>query len=158
MGLLQSFVPLMRVPSTILNRIQASLFDRRGNGVGNTLATGLDAISNAWDKGVVHFSLDRPVPPGSLLIDNSFDWRDRHMVVSYRFDPARDIKPGESADHMHARDSGLVTGYTGTGSLRVRLGPNLTLFIGPTGVLFVEKSLGYGYVAIQLSTQIKERS
>ena len=158
MGLLQSFVPLMRVPSTILNRIQASLFDRRGNGVGNTLAVGLDAISTAWDKGTVHISVDKPVPPLALQVDSTYDYRDRHLHISYKFDPTRDIRPGQPEDHMHARDVGVVTAYTGNGSATIRLGPALSLFVGPTGVLFVNKSMGFAYLCVQISTQLKERS
>lgn len=158
MGLLQSFTPLMRVPSVVLNRIQSDLFDRRGNGVGNTLAIGLDAVSAAWDKGTIHISVDRPVPPLPLQVDSSYDYRDRHLLITYKFDPARDIRPGQGEDHMHARDVGIVTAYTRGGSATIRLGPDLSLFVGPTGVLFVNKALGYAYVCVQLSTQIKERS
>ena len=148
----------MRVPSAVLNRIQSSLFDRRGDGVGNTLAVGLDAISSAWDKGTIHISLDKPVPPLPLQLDATYDYRDRHLLISYKFDPTRDIRPGQPEDHMHARDVGVVTAYTRSGSATIRLGPALSLFVGPTGVLFVNKSMGYGYVCVQLSTQIKERS
>lgn len=158
MGLLQSFVPFMRVPSAVLNRIQSSLFDRRGNGVGNTLAVGLDAISSAWDKGTIHISLDKPVPPLPLQLDNTYDYRDRHLLISYKFDPTRDIRPGQPEDHMHARDVGVVTAYTRSGSATIRLGPDVSLFVGPTGVLFVNKNLGYAYISVELSTQIKERS
>lgn len=158
MGLLLSFTPLQRVPSLILNKIQASLFDQRANGVANTLAPGLAAVSSAWDSCRVQASLDFPVSPVGFLLDNSRDWRDRHITVEYRFDPLRDIRPGEAGDHLHPRDVGIATIYTGGGDRRLRCGPNLTLYVGPTGVLFVEKSQGWATVDITATCQLKERS
>jgi hypothetical protein len=44
------------------------------------------------------------------------------------------------------------------GDRRLRCGPNLTLYVGPTGVLFVEKSQGWATVDITATCQLKERS
>jgi hypothetical protein len=80
------------------------------------------------------------------------------ITVEYRFDPLRDIRPGEVGDHLHPRDVGIATIYTGGGDRRLRCGPNLTLYVGPTGVLFVEKSQGWATVDITATCQLKERS
>lgn len=156
MGLLQSFTPLMRVPSAILNKIQSAVFDQRGNGPINTLAPGLNAVSTAWDPVRLHASLDRPVIGGGL-IDNSRDYRDRMITVRYRFDPARDIRPGEASDHVFPRDVGIVSRYSGNGVF-INCTSSLSVWIGPTGNLFVVKSLGWAALDIEASCQLKERS
>ncbi len=158
MAFLNVFVPLQRVPAQILNAIQRGVFDQRGNGAGNTLTTNLDNQFTGWNCGRVQMSIDRPVAGLPLALDSAIDWRDRQITVAYRFDPLRDIRPGRGGDQMHARDRGLMQFYTGLGTIRRLLGPSMNLFIGPTGVLFIEKGLGYAYVEITTSTQLKERS
>jgi hypothetical protein len=158
MALLKLFLPLQRVPAAILNALQKAALDQRGNGVGNTLATGLDAEFTAWDCGRVQIAIAQPATPISLEIDATKDWRDRQLTVSWRFDPTRDIRPGEAFDKAYAKDRGLTAIYTNLGNQRWLLGPSMTLFVGPTGHLFIEKTIGFAYIEITTSTQLKERS
>ncbi len=159
MALLKLFGPLQRVPSAILNALQRAALDQRANGPGNTLATGLDADNTGWDCGRVQSAIDRPASGiFPLEIDSRKNWIDRQITVSYRFDPVRDIRPGEAGDNCFARDYGTVPIYTRLGSQRWSLCPDVTLFIGPTGVMFVEKGIGYLYIEVTTSTQLKERS
>jgi len=158
MGLLLTFGPLQRVPSLILNAIQRSALDQRGTGTGNTLATAMNADNNAKNCGRIQIAVDQPVTITPLQVDARLDWRDRHLTVAWHFDPNRDIRPGRISDHVFPRDRGEVPLYTGTGNRRWALGPALNLYVGPTGVLFVEKGLGFAYLEVTASVQLKERS
>lgn len=158
MGLLLTFGPLQQVPSAILNGIQRMCLDHRGTGPGNTLAAGISADNSGKNGGHVQVSVDFPLTAVPLEIDSRIDWRDRRIQVNWAFDPVRDIRPGEVSDHVFARDSGIVGIYTTTGNRRWALSPDMTIFIGPTGVLFVEKANGYGYIELRASVQLKERS
>lgn len=159
MALHKLFGPLQRVPSAVMNAIQRAALDQRGSGAGNTLATGLNGETTAWDCGRVQISIDRPASGiFPIEIDTGKVWIDRQLTVSFRFDPVRDIRPGESGDHCFARDVGKFPIYTGLGNRRWSLCPDMTLFVGPTGVMFVEKGIGYAYIEVTTSTQLKERS
>ncbi len=159
MALLELYGPLQRVRGIILNAIQRATLDQRGSGTDNTLTTNINNVSTSWDCGRVQMAVDRPIPAGpNLTLDNTKDWRDRQLWVSFRFDPVRDIRPGEADDHCIARDRGGVPIYTTLGNQRWALGPSMTLFVDASGVLRLEKGLGYAYLEITTSTQLKERS
>lgn len=158
MGLLLTFGPLQRVPSAILNAIQRACLDQRGNGAGNTLALGINSDSSAKDCGRVHVALDQPAIVGSAQGDTRLNWIDRWLTVSFKFDPNRDIRPGKAQDHAFARDTGLIILYTSSGNKRWALGPDLVLFVDAGGQLRFEKGLGFAYIEVTTSTQLKERS
>ncbi len=154
----QIFGPLMRVPSALLNRLQL-IFDRRGNGAGNTATTALDAVSTFWDFGKIQVSLDRPasgVMP--IAIDTGLNWIDRKLTISFSLDPTMDVRPGHAADLSYAHHRGTVTWYSGLGNSSVLLSPLLAVYVGPTGNLYVTKDVCYASLQIVAGTQQKERS
>ncbi len=154
------FGPLQEVPSEILKKMQASSLHSRATGIANTMATGLDSASQSHYSRKLVASFDQPDTLGFVTLDAlpGFDWRDREITVRGYFDPARDIRPGEAVDKFFAKVRFTQTFYTSNGSYTRILPGDLQLQVTALGALTLNKPVGFLFLVIDGTVQIKERS
>lgn len=155
------FGSLVQVPSAFLNAIQEAVYAQRAVSSANQLGLSLDGVGPSFNQRRVVFAADQPaVLVGSpLVLDESIDWRDRHIRVRWKFDTVFDIRPGKSDDFKYPEEDGTLSYYTGVGGSTVPVSPLWGLTINSTnGKAVFYKRAGFLYVEIESGTQLKERS
>ncbi len=161
---LTSFAPLVEVTSAVMNGIQDAAFTQRGSGTSNSMANTIDTPSTLIKMREVAFALDGPslTPPAfGGLIDQSIDWRDRHIFFQIDYDPSLDIRWGEADDAKQPLESNTGSWYTRTGGVvyNISSGNKVGIYVDTTnGYLWIRKATGYIRGLIRCSIQLKERS
>ncbi len=164
-----TFGPLVEIPSTFLTVVQLGIFTQRGQGYSNSLVSTLDTVSPQVSIKSIIFACDSsnlnpPIFGG--LIDNSMDWRDRHITAEIEFDTefsdSRDIRWGHGQDNKQALEQFMGPLYTRTGGnlLSISIKDRVCLYVDSTnGYLWIKKSPGiYLRGKITSTVQTKERS
>jgi len=161
--------PLLEVHSLFIDDLQQSCYTQRANGAANILSAGLDTANPSISTRTIVFSVDQAAltPPGNGVLDNSVDYRDRHVTYEIHVDPMRDIRFGKADDDRQALYQLNGTLYTRSGvqtfPIMQKLGgltnPAVFLYVDGIGTLYIGKENNlFIRGTLKFSAQVKERT
>ncbi len=122
----QLFGSLVRIPSAFLNALQDAVYAQRATGPTNSLSLNLEGAGATFNQRTVEFAAGSAqiLPAFPQLLDDAIDWRDRYIKVRWRFDYAKDIRPGQAQDSYFPDEQSESQIYTVAGGLFITVSPS----------------------------------